>query len=190
MKKLLYTLIALLKLYVCFYCIRIYKGRTDSELVSRLVAVRTALLEKTDKINNIHNYYEREMSAINNKKTKQSKDSDIDALEADSKYYNDLNLQTQKALVTLKTKTKELDSYITKCNIGSISRNLRKETNKYLTKYIDKEGELDTIVKNIEEQFNNSKDKKKAKENAAQKDEQPKKHIEKQTQSEGEGIKV
>lgn len=164
MKKLLYTLIALLKLYVCFYCIRIYKGRTDGALVSRLVNVRQALLEKTDKINNIHNYYGREMDAINNKKTKQSKDSDIDALEADSKYYNDLDIQTQKALVTLKTKTKELDSYITKCNRGSISRNLRKETSEYLTKYFDNEDSLNSSVSKIDEDFTKIKEAKKAKE--------------------------
>ena len=164
MKKLFYTLMTLLALYVCFYCIRIYKGRADSAFVSRLVDVRQALEEKAGKINSIHDYCKRKMSAINNKETKQSKDSNITSLDDDNKHYSNLNQQAENLLTTLQTKIKEVDNYITKCNTGFISSKLRKETNEYLTKYFDNENSLNSSVSKIDEDFTKIKEAKKAKE--------------------------
>ena len=172
MKKLFYTLMMLLALYICFYGIRFYKERTDSAFVSQLVNTLESLYEKKNKISNIINYYEHKISDLERKKKEQNQDDNITSLNTDNTAYQDLKMQAESGLITLQTKIKELDHYITKCNKGFISRKLRKETNEHLKKYFDNEAALDTIVSNVESDFTKIKETQQKAKEEKQKNEQ------------------
>ncbi|MBQ2350063.1 MAG: hypothetical protein II393_02185, partial [Cytophagales bacterium] len=187
MKKVFYSLVTLLSLYICFCGLRLYKQRIDSAFVKKIINIQQSLCNKISKVDYVKISCERKLETIAKEKTKNGNDktSNVDLAEKQEEEdaYKNLKNEAEEGLINLTTKEKELSHYILKCNHGYISRALRKEAKEYIDKYEEQISWLNEIVDTLENEFKKLKDKQAKKEEERKKANEETKKIKQQEEN-------